>query len=124
MGDCHKPLTTHNEQHAAMLNNYLKIAWRNLIRNKSYSLINTIGLSVGIASCLFIFLFIQDELNYDRYHEKSDRTYRAYIHTEMGEQSRDRLLGPAKLGPELANDFPEVESYVRFSNTYRIEKYW
>ena len=59
-----------------MLRNYLKIAWRNLIRNKFYSLINILGLSTGIACFMLVALFIQDELVYDQFHSKKDRIYR------------------------------------------------
>lgn len=58
-----------------MLRNYLLVALRNLMRHRAYSFINIVGLAVGIACCLLILLFVQDELNYDRFHDKADRIY-------------------------------------------------
>ena len=58
-----------------MLKNHLVIALRHLFANKGYFLINTMGLSIGIASCLLIFLFVRHEWTYDAFHEKSDRLY-------------------------------------------------
>ena len=59
-----------------MLKNYLKIALRNLRRHKGYAFINVFGLALGLACCLLVVLFIQDELAYDRFHEEGDRVYR------------------------------------------------
>jgi len=101
-----------------MLKNYIKIAWRNLIRNRAYSLINIIGLSVGIASCLLIFLFIQDELSFDRYHENSDRIYRVYRDFQSEEMSRQTLATSNLLAPALQRDIPEIENGVRLSKRY------
>ena len=64
-----------------MLKNYLKIAVRNIKRNKIYSFINIAGLAIGIACCLLILLYIQDELSYDRFHKNADRIYR--INTDL-----------------------------------------
>jgi putative ABC transport system permease protein len=96
-----------------MLKNYFKIALRNMIRNKLYSLINLTGLAIGLAACLMIWLWAQDEVNYDRFHTKADRIYRVErkidfrdIHTQTPSTS-----GP--YGPALANDYPEIADYVR-----------
>ena len=59
-----------------MLKNYLKVALRNLLRYKGYTFINIMGLAVGIAASVLIFLYVQNELSYDRFHENADRTYR------------------------------------------------
>ena len=59
-----------------MFQNYLTIAVRNLLRHKGYSAINVLGLSIGIACCILILLYVQDELSYDQFHEKHDRIYR------------------------------------------------
>ena len=69
-----------------MLKNYLKITLRNLWKFKTYSLINIIGLSIGIAACLFITFYIVDEMNYDRYHNDYHRIYRIYreLENDMG----------------------------------------
>jgi len=97
-----------------MLKNYFKIALRNMFRNKLYSLIiNLTGLAIGLAACLMIWLWVQDEMSYDRFHTKADRIYRverkvdfADIHTQTPSTS-----GP--YGPALVNDYPEIENSVR-----------
>ena len=61
-----------------MFKNYFKIAFRNLIRFKAYSLINIFGLAIGIAACILILLFVRDELSYDKFNEKADRIYRVH----------------------------------------------
>lgn len=101
-----------------MLKNYIKVAWRNLVRNKTYSLINTVGLSVGVASCLLIVLFIQDELNYDRYHEKSDRIYRVNRQNEFEGKIHSTLATSNALGPALKNDIPGIVNSMRLSKRW------
>ena len=64
-----------------MFKNYLTIAFRNLLKFKSFSIINIFGLAIGIASCVLIMLFVADELSYDKFYKNSDRIYR--IHTEV-----------------------------------------
>jgi putative ABC transport system permease protein len=104
----------------AMLQNYFKIAWRNLIKKTAYSAINILGLALGIACCFLIFIFVQDELSYDNYHANGDRIFRL-IH---GEKSVDAstgrpypfwVWGNAPVGERLANEFPEVDKVVQFS---------
>jgi len=105
-----------------MLKNYFKIAWRNLQKKKVYSFINILGLGVGMACCVLIFMFVQDELSYDDYHEKGDRIYRvlhgesAVDGVEEGNSTEDFWVwGNAPVGPALQLDFPEVENVVQFS---------
>jgi putative ABC transport system permease protein len=104
-----------------MLKNYLKIAYRNLLKKKVYSFINIFGLGVGMACCVLIFMFVQEELSYDNYHEKGGRIYRV-IHgsTQEGvgesEATNDFWVwGNAPVGPALKRDFPEIEKVVQFS---------
>lgn len=100
-----------------MLWNYLKVTYRTFLRQKVYSLINVSGLAIGLTCFILIFLFIQDELSYDRLHSKSERIYRVIEHFEsegVGEHSASQ---PFPVGPTLKNDFPrQVESYVRLFN--------
>ena len=92
-----------------MIKNYLKIAFRNIKKHKAYSFINISGLAIGIACCLFIILFVQDELSYDSYHEKADRIYRLVDSLDApGELSMHFALSSAPFAPTLKNDFPEV----------------
>jgi len=67
-----------------MFRNYIKTAWRNLIRDKAYVIINIIGLSVGIAASLIIGLYIFNELSYDKFHKDSERIYRIYVDGSFG----------------------------------------
>ena len=68
-----------------MLRNYLKIAWRNLVRQKGYTFINVFGLAIGLACCLVIFLYVQDELRFDRFHTKANQIYRIIDHRSSKE---------------------------------------
>ncbi len=95
-----------------MLANYLKIAIRNLIKNKLYSLLNISGLAVGMASVILIALYVQDELGYDRYHQKGGRIYRVTVSTDA--TGIPSWIGtPAPLGPAFKQKFPEIEAAVR-----------
>ena len=93
-----------------MIRNYLKIAIRNLVRQKLYSLINITGLSIGIACFLLISLWVFDELSFDRFHEKKDRIYRVNtMSTEMGLVTSSSW----RLGPALKEVYPEIEAFTR-----------
>src|ERR1700750_2225100 len=98
-----------------MLKNYLKIAWRNLLRHKVFSLINIGGLSIGIAACLLISLYVNFELNYDAYHLKKDRIVRItnLVHTPEAD-NLNIALTPVMLATALRQNYPEVETAVRF----------
>ncbi|TFG78471.1 MAG: hypothetical protein E4H23_07780 [Chrysiogenales bacterium] len=71
-----------------MLKSYLKIAWRNIVRHKGYSFINIFGLAVGIACCLLIAIWVQNELGFDRFNEKADRIHRVYQQLTVNGQTR------------------------------------
>jgi ABC-type antimicrobial peptide transport system permease subunit/AraC-like DNA-binding protein len=94
-----------------MFKNYLKIAWRNLTRNKSYAAINVIGLAVGIAVCMMIFIIIQYQTSFDSFHSKKDHIYRVlteYHHTESANISYGKDIPlPMPLG--LKTSFPQIE---------------
>jgi len=94
-----------------MFKNYLKIAVRNLLRHKGYSLINITGLAVGMACCLLILFYVYDELSYDRHHEKANRIYRLTAsYTSAGKHWA--CIGPP-VGPALKNALPEIEQVAR-----------
>ncbi len=96
-----------------MLKNYLKIAFRNILKYKGSSVINLIGLAIGFSCCIIIFLYLQNELTYDSYHENADRIYRvSSTFVTSGEPVRFAIASPA-LGPRLKEEYPEVEEYVR-----------
>ncbi len=96
-----------------MLLNYLKIALRNLKKNKGYSLINIFGLTIGIACCVIILLFIRNELSYDKFYNNSDSIYRVYIKSSINGQESCNCKTAAPLGNTLVRDFPEVITYTR-----------
>ncbi|MCB0608894.1 MAG: ABC transporter permease [Lewinella sp.] len=97
-----------------MLTNQLKAALRNMLRYKGYTLINVAGLSVGIAVCLLIFLWVKDELIYDRFHANADRTYRAVWEARFGDNEWKITLVPVPLATALKREFPEVDEVTRF----------
>ncbi|MEJ2636778.1 MAG: ABC transporter permease [Calditrichia bacterium] len=99
-----------------MFKNYLKIAFRNLIRHKGYSFINITGLAIGIATCLLILLYVTDELSYDRYNEKADQIYRVCIHGIVGTNEFNQAVTSAPMAKALVNDYPEVIAATRFVN--------
>jgi len=96
-----------------MFKNYLKIAFRNLKRQKAFSLINISGLAIGMACCLLILLYISDELSYDRFHEKGDRIYRILSYSTIGGTTRHFAISPSALAPAAAESIPEIELYSR-----------
>jgi len=96
-----------------MFSNYIKIAWRNLMKHKLFSFINVMGLSIGISVCFIIMVFVQDELSYDRFNEKADRMYRIAFRATMngGKINESNVMPP--VAAALKNDFPEVEEVTR-----------
>ena len=100
-----------------MVTNYLKIAFRNIIRNKGYSFINIAGLAIGICCCILILLYVQDELSYDRQYEKANRTYRVFIRGVLaGGAEMNMAITTAPLAHTLLQEYPEVEQVTRFRN--------
>lgn len=99
-----------------MIKNYLKIALRNLWKNKGYSAINIFGLAVGLASCLLITLYVSDELSYDRYNKKADRIYRINSDLRFGGADLHITETSDMMGELLKKDYPQVEEYTRIYN--------
>lgn len=96
-----------------MIKSYIKMAFRNIVKQKAYSFINLFGLSVGMACCTLILLFVQDELSYDKFHENSDNIYRVVTEGVFSGKERNFAIAPGPLGPALKKEFPEVLKYVR-----------
>ena len=97
-----------------MIKNYFKIALRNLRKQRFYSLINILGLAIGLAVCLLITLFVLDELSYDRYHEKADRIQRVHMSYSLGGKEGNGAVVAAPLAQTMVETYPEVENAVRF----------
>jgi putative ABC transport system permease protein len=92
---------------------YVKIAIRNVVRQKLYSTINILGLAIGVAACITILLYVKNELSYDRYHEKADRIYRVAITGVVGGNEFTMALSAAPAAATLLEEFPEVEAVTR-----------
>ncbi len=98
-----------------MLKNHITIALRNLLKNKIYSSINLAGLAIGIACCILILLFVNDELSYDKFHDNYKNIYRAYLDARIGDNEHIAALSPAPMAEALIRDFPQVEASVKFN---------
>ncbi|TKK68254.1 FtsX-like permease family protein [Ilyomonas limi] len=104
-----------------MIKNYLKTAWRNLMKNKAFSFINILGLTIGITVCMMIFLFIMNEFSVDSFHAQGDHIYRVMrgVKHDGEEKSVAYLSGP--YAPALLNDFKgEIKKAVRVNPTNNL----
>jgi putative ABC transport system permease protein len=97
-----------------MLKNLLKTAIRNITKDLGYSSLNIMGLTIGIASALFLIVYVADEVGYDRYHEKADRIYRVSSHIKETDDEFTWIVAQIPFGPQVTADYPEVEAAVRF----------
>lgn len=96
-----------------MFANYLKIAWRNLLRNQNYSLVNIVGLTVGLACVLLIALYLQDELSYDKFHPDGNRIYRMALERKYPGRARNYAIIPQSFAEVVKNEFASVEDATR-----------
>ena len=106
-----------------MIKNYFKIAWRNIVRNKLFSAINIIGLSIGIACCSVIYLYVSYELSYDDYNEKSGRLFRLATITVQAKKTIIFARSSPPITERIKINFPEVEKFTRFSESQRLISY-
>jgi putative ABC transport system permease protein len=103
-----------------MFKNAVKVTLRNMKRQKGYSLINIFGLAVGMACCILILLWVQDELSYDKYHEKADQIHRVIVKGRMSNREINFSSSPAPLASTLVNEFPEVLEATRFLRSKNV----
>lgn len=96
-----------------MFRNYLKVAWRNLLKNKIFSFINVIGLAIGLSCFLLIVLYVTDELSFDRYNANADRIYRINSDIRFGGADLHMPVTSDMMGQLLRKDYPEVDDYTR-----------
>src|SRR5687768_14778561 len=96
-----------------MFKNYLKTAWRNLIKNRVFSLINILGLAIGLCCFLLIAMYVLDELSFDRHHKKADRIYRISSEIKFGGSELNLPVTSDIMGEVLKSDYPQVEQYTR-----------
>lgn len=112
-----------------MLRNYLKLAWRNLVRDKAQTFINIIGLTAGTLSCLYILLYVQDQYSYDRHHAGAKDIYRLNSSVSLKGDQQQLAVTSLPIAPALKQDFPELTSYTRiypsdqFGNTRNLVSY-
>lgn len=103
-----------------MIWNNIKIAFRNLWRDKIFSLINISGLAIGLACCIIIFLFVSNELSYDKYHKDYQQIYRLGIEGKLGDMEMKGPFTSNPMAPALLSEFPEVEEAVRINRSSSI----
>ncbi|WP_170110669.1 ABC transporter permease [Flavilitoribacter nigricans] len=97
-----------------MLRNYLRVALRNLRKDRLYAGINLFGLSIGIGIAILLLLYVQDEWSFDRFHTKADQIHRAWVKEQVGNELYFNTVTPFILGDKLETDFPEVEAVARY----------
>ncbi|MBX7153199.1 ABC transporter permease [bacterium] len=114
-----------------MFQNYFKIAVRNLTKNAGYSLINLFGLTIGLAACVLLVLYLNHELSFDGFHSKADRIYRAIERrASASEQNRLAAVTAAPVAGYLQSTFPEIERTTqllrlgRFTTTYGSNRFY
>jgi putative ABC transport system permease protein len=100
-----------------MLKNYLKVAWRNLLKNKVFSLINITGLAIGLSCFILIALYVLNEISYDRFFTNSDRVYRINSDIRFGGSELQLPVSSDAMGAALKKDYPQVEEYTRVYNS-------
>ena len=99
-----------------MIKNYFKVAFRNLYRNKGFSIINISGLAVGMSSAILILLWIENEISYDRFFKNTDRIYMMYNRDKFDGELQTWNSTPTPMAAALKKDYPEVEDAVKFRN--------
>lgn len=97
----------------AMIRNYLKIAFRNLVKHKMFSFINVLGLSAGMTACFLIALYVHFELTYDAFNKKAARIYRVAADVKTSSETLHYAISPWAMASNMQNDFPEVEAFAR-----------
>ena len=104
-----------------MFKNYLKINIRNLLRHKSSSLINILGLAVGMACCILILLWVADELSYDRFHANADHIFRVIQDIQFTDNQTKWAITQGALGKSLKSDVPEIVNVTRI---FELGRFW
>jgi len=105
-----------------MFRNYLKVAWRNLMKSKMFSFINIIGLSVGLTCCMLITLYLYHEISYDTYHKNLNQLYQLGT-TFVGDGKEERTPNtPAPMAAAMKKEFPEIEETTRLMALFAEDK--
>ena len=98
-----------------MFKNYFKTAWRSILRSKGFSFINISGLAIGMASAILIFLWIQNEISYDRFHTNLNKLYEVWGNDVYNGEIQSETATPEIMAPVLKNDVPEIDKVSRIS---------
>jgi putative ABC transport system permease protein len=96
-----------------MIKNYLKIALRQLLKNKSFSIINISGLAIGMAAVIMLLLWIQNEMSFDRFHDKGDRIYELWNRAKWDDKLECWPVTPKIAAKSLRTHYPEIEKVIR-----------
>src|SRR6476646_950248 len=105
-----------------MFRNYLKVAWRNLMKSKIFSFINVIGLSVGLTCCMLITIYLVNEVSYDKYHKNIDRLYQLGTIFIGGEKEERTPNTPAPMAAAMKQEYPEIEETARIMPLFAEDK--
>src|SRR5471030_2739174 len=107
-----------------MIKNYIKTAFRSLMKNKGFTFINVFGLALGLAICMLIVFYVADELGFDSYNTKADRIYRVDSEIKFNGNESAEAVVPAPLAATFSSLFPGIEKTVRFRQNggFRIRK--
>jgi len=105
-----------------MFKSYIKVAWRNLMKSKTYSFINVFGLSVGLTCCMLITLYILNELSYDKFHKKGDNLYQLGTHFKLQGDENTLPNTPAAMGEMMKQVFPEIKETGRLVGLFSEDK--
>ncbi len=103
-----------------MIKSYLKIAWRNMIKNRLYSIINIGGLAVGMAVSFMLLLYVYNEFSFDKFNKNSDRLYQVERNQPSNGEIMTGNATPIPLAPALLKDFPEIDKVTRTNWGYDI----
>jgi putative ABC transport system permease protein len=107
-----------------MIKNYLKIAWRNLLKHRGFSFINITGLALGMASCLLILQYVREELSYDTFQANGDRIYRLKQNRyDQGKLTTEWAAGTAGIAQTVKQNFPEVEAVTKMAKSRAVTSY-
>src|SRR5678809_1610443 len=105
-----------------MFRNYLKVAWRSLMKNKTFSFINIFGLSVGLTCCMLITIYLYPEVSYDKYHHNVDQLYQlSTIFTGNGKESKTPNT-PAPMAAAMQKEYPEIIATARLMPLFGEDK--
>jgi putative ABC transport system permease protein len=102
-----------------MFKSLFHTAIRHILKHSGYSILNILGLTLGISSALFLIIYVSNEVSYDRYHEKADRIYRVSSKITETDDQFTWIVAQIPFGPQVVQDYLEVQSFVRFINMPR-----